>query len=241
MNFVEKLAARRADNDNQPVPAIAFLGDSVTQGCFEIYTNAKNEIVPVFDQSAAYETDFSKIMAHLYPNAPITVINAGISGNTAVQGLQRLERDVISHKPDLAVVCFALNDSVGGLDGLDRYICALSEIFSQLKENKVEIIFMTPNMMATEVDHRIQPGVIRDAAEICCAVQRDGVLDQYIEAARKLCKEQEIPVCDCYHIWKQLNNAGVDTNSLLSNQINHPTREMNWLFAFELVKTIFSM
>lgn len=241
MNFVEKLAARGADNDNQKAPAIAFLGDSVTQGCFEIYTNAKNEIVPVFDQSAAYETDFSKIMAHLYPNAPITVINAGVSGNTAAQGLQRLERDVISHKPDMVVVCFALNDSVRGLNNLDQYVYALREIFSKLKENNIEIIFMTPNMMATEVDHRIQPGVIRDAAERCCTAQRDGILDQYIEAARKLCEEQEIPVCDCYRIWKQLNRAGVDTNSLLSNQINHPTREMNWLFAFELVKTIFSL
>jgi hypothetical protein len=29
---------------------------------------------------------------------------------------------------------------------------------------------------------------------------------------------------------------GVDTTELLSNKINHPIREMNWLFAYSLVE-----
>lgn len=241
MRIAKKLAARAADNDNQPTASIAFLGDSVTQGCFEIFTNANNEIVPVFDQIASYETDLSRILSIFYPNAPVTMINAGISGNTAGQGLCRLERDVIAYHPDLAVICFALNDSVSGLDGLERYTGALREIFLKLSENGIETIFMTPNMMATEVAHCLQPGIIREAAITCCDVQNNGTLDAYIAAARNLCSEMGIPVCDCYRIWKHLHIAGVDTNRLLSNQINHPTREMNWLFAVELAKTILSL
>ena len=49
-----------------------------------------------------------------------------------------------------------------------------------------------------------------------------------------------VPVCDCYALWKQLEAGGVDTTELLSNKINHPTREMNRLFAYELIKTIFT-
>lgn len=241
MKVTEKLAKRGRDNDNQPTASVAFLGDSVTQGCFEIYTNEKNEIVPVFDQCAAYETYFSKIMSLLYPNVPITIINAGVSGNTATQGMKRLERDVLSKNPDLTVVCFALNDSVGGLKELDQYIEALRTIFQKLQENKSEIIFMTPNMMATKVHHQIPEGVIREAAEMCSRVQNDGVLDEYINAAKELCKDMKIPVCDCYHMWKIMYANGVDTNALLSNQINHPIRELNWLFATELVKMLFSV
>ena len=33
--------------------------------------------------------------------------------------------------------------------------------------------------------------------------------------------------------------CGVDVTELLSNKINHPTREMNWLFAYSLVETMF--
>lgn len=239
MTFLEKMAIRVKDNEHQPTTSIAFLGDSVTQGCFEVYVNEKNEIVPVFDQSAAYETYLTRILSMLYPNVPVTIINAGISGNTASQGFQRLDRDVLSKCPDLVIVCFGLNDSTKGLDGLDCYIESLKDIFEKLQELGIETIFMTPNMMATKVHHQLTDEAVKDAAQLCCNIQNAGILDDYIDAARTLCKRMEIPVCDCYAIWKQLYNSGVDVNTLLSNKINHPTREMNWLFAIELARTIF--
>lgn len=240
MKLVEKLAAKVKDNWGQPAACIAFLGDSVTQGCFEIYTDANHEIVPVFDQRAAYESDLSRILSILYPNVPVTMINAGISGSNAVHGFERLRRDVLPYHPDLTVVCFGLNDSAGGMEGIETYISALRKILVTLQENQIDAIFMTPNMMATDVNCHMQPGVIRDAAEVCVHVQNSGILDAYMDAARALCRELGVRVCDCYRIWKRLQHAGVDTNRLLSNQINHPTREMNWLFAYELAKEIIS-
>ncbi len=50
----------------------------------------------------------------------------------------------------------------------------------------------------------------------------------------------DTPVCDCYAQWKQLQAAGVNTTELLSNKLNHPTREMNWLFAVSLLRSILS-
>ena len=40
------------------------------------------------------------------------VINAGISGHTTTEGLARLDRDVLQHKPDLVTVSFGLNDMI---------------------------------------------------------------------------------------------------------------------------------
>ena len=55
---------------------------------------------------------------------------------------------------------------------------------------------------------------------------------------KKLCEKENIAVCDCYAKWKKLYDGGVDITELLANKINHPTREMNWLFAYSLVETM---
>ena len=101
---------------------LAFLGDSVTQGCFELYKNASGGVSTVFDQQSSYEMTVLKILNTFFPTVPINIINAGASGGKAAKGLERVERDVIRHAPDLTVVCFALNDSGNGEKGLGAYV-----------------------------------------------------------------------------------------------------------------------
>ena len=97
---------------------------------------------------------------------------------------------------------------------------------------------MTPNMMNTQVSpHLTDPDFIA-IAEKSAALQNNGTLETLLCAAKELCKEESIPVCDCYAIWKKMHENGVDTTELLSNKINHPTREMHRLFAYELVRTM---
>ena len=45
-------------------------------------------------------------------------------------------------------------------------------------------------------------------------------------------------MCDCYAKWKLLSQNGVDTTALLANGINHPSREMAWMFAYSLLETM---
>lgn len=239
--FIEKIVAKQNDEMHNPAVTIAFLGDSVTQGCFEVYCKAENSIETVYDKSSAYHTYLAKIFSVLCPSVPLNIINAGISGDNAAHGFERIEKDVISHGPDLVVVCFGLNDCWRREDGLERYITALTNIFNRLKETGCEIVFMTPNTMCTTVDYRIPEQMIKDIARETAEIQNAGVLDMYINEAKKLCAEKGITVCDCYAKWKKLETSGIATTPLLSNYINHPTREMNWLFAYSLVETIFNM
>ena len=60
-----------------------------------------------------------------------------------------------------------------------------------------------------------------------------------ITSVREICKEKGITVCDCYKKWKRLDECGIDVTELMANKINHPSRDMNWLFAYSLVETIF--
>ncbi len=239
MKILEKFQRRAQDNmDGGPV-VIAFLGDSVTQGCFELYITPDGNMETVFDKEHAYHRDLDRMLSVLYPTVPVSIINAGISGDRAPHGLQRLERDVLRFGPDLAVVCFGLNDCTAGMEGLDTYVSALEGIFEALQAAGTEVIFMTPNMMNTYVSREIADDTIRTVAEGICLLQNQGVLDSYLDAARQLCRNRGIPVCDCYAKWKNLADHGVDTTRLLSNRINHPVREMNWLFATALLETVF--
>ncbi len=238
MKIMQLIQQKAENNSGTRGVTIAFLGDSVTQGCFEIYRNEKGGIEPVFDKNSAYHMYLSKIFAMLYPSVPVNIINAGISGGSAPHGFARLERDVLKYNPDLVVVCFGLNDSGGGLEKLPQYKEALENIFCALQEQQIEVIFMTPNMMNTSVSVHLQDAGMRAIAENTAKRQLEGVMDAYMEAAKAICGKMQVPVCDCYAKWKLLYQNGANITELLSNKINHPTREMNWLFAMDLVETI---
>ena len=238
MKIIEKIAAKGRDRQGRPTPTIAFLGDSVTQGCFEVYYKNDGNLEAVFDKSHAYHKYLYDILTVLFPEAPVNIINAGISGDNAPRGAERLERDVLSHHPDLTVVCFGLNDCGKEWEGIPRYTAALRDIFTRLKAAGSEVIFMTPNMMNTEVSCHTPGEDLRKFAGKIAERQNAGVLDAYVDAAKKVAEELEIPVCDVYAKWKRMAALGVDTTDLLSNYINHPTREMNRLFAYSLIETM---
>ena len=240
MKIIQKIINKQNNIWLEPQVTIAFLGDSVTQGCFEVYWQENVGVQTVFEQEKAYHRILAKLLGMLYPSVPISVINAGISGSNAPHGLQRLDRDVLSYNPDLVVICFGLNDAMNGVEHIVKYISALEGIFEELKSRGVETIFMTPNMMATEVSDFITDPRIRTIASRAVCIQNEGVLDAYMEQARKLCEEHGVRICDCYAKWKQLQEKGVNITQLLPNRINHPIPEMHMLFAVSLLEQILS-
>ena len=238
MKIVEKMAARQQNNRAYEGVTIAFLGDSVTQGCFDVYVKRDGGIETYFDQKNSYERGVFDLLSTLYPSCPINIINAGISGDNAPGGLARVERDVLRHQPDLCVVCYGLNDCGMSQEAICQYTEALRGIFSTVLASGAELIFMTPNMMNTQVSPHLSDPTIITIAENTAQKQNSGWFDRHIDAARALCREMSVPVCDCYAIWRRLSESGVDTTELLSNKINHPTAEMYRMFSYELVKTM---
>ena len=238
MKIMQKIRTKAQDHFNNEGVTIAFLGDSVTQGCFEIYKKENNQIETVFDKRGSYEHHLFDMLCTLFPEVTVNIINAGISGDQAPRGLSRLERDVLRHEPDLTVVCYGLNDCGTKEGSVQKYTTALRGIFEKVRASGSELIFMTPNMMNTKISPYLSdPDFIKLATD-CQRKQNEGYFDAHIDAARELCREMAIPVCDCYAIWKTLSCNGVNTTELLANKINHPTREMNRVFAYELLRTM---
>lgn len=235
MNITKLFKQNLDDFWNVKKPTIAFIGDSVTQGCFDIYNDSEGKCDTFFEQEYAYHRYVARILAMLYPKVPVNIINAGLSGDNVLHGAERLERDVLCYKPDLTVVCFGLNDCARGDDGLELFYNSLTEIFTKLKEIGSEVIFMTPNMMNTKVSCHINPEFVT-SAEMAMKWQADGWLDRHVETGIRAAIDCGVRVCDVYSKWKRMNENGVDTTELLANKINHPIHEMNWLFAYSLVE-----
>jgi lysophospholipase L1-like esterase len=210
--------------ENGPITIVAF-GDSVTHGAV-----AHDEI----DYETVYWNRLKKKINNLRNYVPVNVINAGIGGITAKDSLKRMDKQVLSHNPDLIIVCFGLNDVNGTLED---YLNSLEEIFDKAQKSGAEVIFMTPNMLNTSV--------LDDTAEEhyeyaikTAKMQNEGRMDLYMESAVQLATRMGVKVCDCYKKWKKLSETQ-DVTYLLANRINHPTKEMHELFAESLFEIIF--
>lgn len=77
---------------------IAYLGGSITEGYL---VNA--------NQNYAIRT--TKYLQEKFQNPLIERVNAGLSGTSSTIGLLRVQQDVLSSKPDMIILEFAVNDS----------------------------------------------------------------------------------------------------------------------------------
>lgn len=240
MRIIEKIKAKQADVGGVRQPTVAFLGDSVTHGCFELFVE-NDKVETEYRMGKGYHEKVKSILQMLYPRTPVTMINAGISGDRANIGKDRLQRDVLSYNPDLVVVCYGLNDAMGCEKDLNDYTTALDKIFKDVKAADSDVIFMTPNLRTDKLDVKFYNETLDTCAEGVIENEKDGWLQTYLDGARKVAAENDVPVCDCNKIWLKLKENDVNINRLLSNRVNHPTEEMDWVFAYELVKMMFEM
>lgn len=225
MDIRKKLFMSRPQLEKNGAITIVAFGDSLTHGAL-----ASGEI----NYDTVYWNLLRRKINEISNYVPVNVINSGVGGTTAKTSAARVDTQVLLHNPDMVIVCFGLNDVNSPLSD---YIDGLTEIFKKCLDFGTELIFMTPNMLNTYVAEDTAPEHIKYAYKMA-EIQNSGVMDEYIDAARKLCRKMGVPVCDCYAKWKELSLTE-DTTMLLSNRINHPTKEMHELFAGALFEMIF--
>lgn len=218
------LMDRKGLMEHGPITIVAF-GDSITHGAVRL-----NEM----DYETVYWNRLKKKITEVRSYVPVNVINAGIGGLSAESSLERMDRQVLVHNPDLIIVCFGLNDVNGELE---TYLSSMKTIFEKSLASGAEVIFMTPNMLNTYVADDTEPA-IRDYAAVTAEFQNSGKMDLFIESAVKLAEETGVTVCDCYSEWKKLSRTK-DITKLLANRINHPEKDMHELFAQKLFDIIF--
>ncbi len=226
MHIKDKINMERPELEkNGPVTIVAF-GDSVTHGCL-----SGGEI----NYDTVYWNLLRQRINGVRNYVPVNVINAAIGGTTAKKSLERMEKQVLKHEPDLVIVCFGLNDVNGELSD---FLNALKEIFARCKASGADVIYLSPNMLNTYVAEDTEARYLEYAAKTA-EMQNGGRMDRYIEGACALARAMDVTVCDCYAKWKEMSKTE-DTTMMLCNRINHPTKEMHRLFADMLFDVIFS-
>lgn len=239
MKILQKLATKQKDVFADSAATIVVFGDSNTQGCFECFMNEQGVIDTVFETENSYGAKLKHILQTLYPKAQINLINSGISGDNATNASKRVESSVLAYNPDLVIVSFGTNDAGAGIGGLEQYKQSLNDIFTKLKEKGCDVIFLSSVLKNTYVSNKLTDPTLREiAAQQVKLVEQDmdGI---YFTEAKKLCEKYGFLFCDCYAKWKKMKENGVDTTGLLANHLNHPIRELHWLFATSLAEMIF--
>jgi lysophospholipase L1-like esterase len=190
----------------EPVKFVC-LGDSVTGVYY--HTGGRR----------AYPEMLELALKRLYPDAKVTVVNAGISGNSTRNGLSRLDRDVLDQKPEVVTVMFGLNDMVGV--PVEEYRANLKTIAERCRQQGAEVLFCTPNAIFDD-------GGTRTTAKLV----------EYCGAMKEAGKELGVPVCDCYAAHVSARERDAAAWRLMMSDAIHPNMDGHKLNAVEIARSI---
>jgi len=148
---------------------IVFFGDSLTE------------------QGELPQGYVSIVREHLRKDYPgITVIGAGISGNKVPQLVERLDRDVLRHRPTIVVIYIGIND-VWHFDkhgtGTPKpvYESGLRDLIARIQASSARVMLCTPSVVGEK--HRGENKL-------------DSLLDDYAGISREVAQSLGATVCD---------------------------------------------
>lgn len=191
------------ESDAQTVK-IACIGDSITGVYY--HTGGRR----------AYPEMLAVALKRAYPKAKLQVINAGISGDSLPPGLARLERDVLSHKPQLVTIMYGMND-------MTRYSPAefkknLSEMCNRCRDAGAVVLLCTQNSII--------------------AGRSPKTLAEFTAAIHEVGQELKLPVADCHKAYEAVRARDAREWSLLMSDEIHPNMDGHKLFASVIARVI---
>lgn len=168
---------------------IVTLGDSITRG-------ARPGVGP----NVAFPAQLEGALRSSGVRA--AVHSVGIGSERTDLALARLERDVLSQRPDIVTVMYGTNDSrvdkgrqVSRLSE-EEFEKNLGELIHRLRDAKIQVVLMTPPRFAEEFP-------------------RDGLGDEsnlrlapYADRIRRLAAKANIPLVDHFAGWTELQQRG---------------------------------
>ncbi len=190
---------------NEPV-RIVCIGDSITG----VYYHSGGR--------RAYPEMLQLALRQLYPQAQISVHNAGISGDTTTGGLKRLESDVLAHKPQLVTIMFGMNDLVK--TSVDVFKKNLREMIARCRTSGAEVVLCTQN------------SVVETGPRPCAR------LAEFTQAIRDVAKEESLVVADCFAAFEAVHAVDASEWNLLLSDAIHPNMAGHKLFAETLAQAI---
>ncbi|MDB6170610.1 MAG: lysophospholipase L1-like esterase, partial [Verrucomicrobia bacterium] len=158
-------------------------------------------------------------LRRIYPQARLEMINAGVSGNDTGDGLKRMERDVLRHSPQLAIIMFGLNDARSQSPA--TYRKNLGTMVRRVRDAGAEAMLMTPN--AVGPDDPLRP---------------PRIVAEYAQIMRDVGSDLAVPVVDAYATFAVIQGADPATWRRLMSDTIHPNMRGHRIFAEETAQAI---
>lgn len=157
-------------------------------------------------------------------------LNAGVAGHNSRQGLKRIEKDVLTHDPDLVVVFFGTNDlrvdSERAHVPVDKYRENLLTMIEKVKAVNAEVVLCTLPPINEQVYFTRHE---RDLYEKEGGLK--SLMESYREAAQEVAKKEKVPLVD-------LNRLLPENPEWLSRDGVHPSPKGNRLIAEHVAKVV---
>jgi acyl-CoA thioesterase I len=93
-----------------------------------------------------YPAQLDAILEQRFPVAKIEVINKGIGGETAAGTLARLDRDVLSFRPDLVIWQLGTNDALRNVDA-KAFGAQAVEGIRRIRESGADLLLLEPQFL----------------------------------------------------------------------------------------------
>ncbi len=180
---------------------IAALGDSLTYG----WMTERGFL------------DYLKAMIQTkYPLAKFKILNRGIPGDTAKDGLRRVESDVLRLSPDLVFIQFALNDAYTGFSAGD-FKKNIESIILKIRENSsAEIALLTSVALLNPEENKIA--------------------DEFYNMISQCGERYNLPVASVHEHWSEKISSGIRHSLLVQSDGIHPTEKGYELMAEAVFK-----
>lgn len=163
----------------KPGERLIFFGDSITW-------------------MGLYTIPLTSYLTLRYPELPFdSLLNAGVPGNTANDGLKRLQSDVLDQKPTLVTVSFGINDcrfAPRGTNTCPVFFAAMNEIVTKLKAAGVRVLVLSPGCVDPDGTGN---KLWYKTPEDCQAA--NATLERMTEGLKNLAASNDVLFCDLFH------------------------------------------
>jgi lysophospholipase L1-like esterase len=139
--LVRSMVAAPADSASSPIAIksgqkLAFLGDSITNYGFQKPGGYVNLVL------IGFNTDSLKV----------TPVPAGVGGNTSKDMLARIDKDVISKKPDWVIISCGVNDVWHAATGveLEPYKVNMTAMVDKCEAAGIKVMLLTATMIGED-------------------------------------------------------------------------------------------
>jgi acyl-CoA thioesterase I len=190
-DVIRDLTARWPDN---AMLNIVCHGHSVPAGYFE---------TPVIQTFDSYPHLLHQALKAIYRHAAVNVIVTAIGAEHSENGARRFEADVLSHRPRVVTIDYALNDRK---IGLTRAEAAWRTMIENALRQQLKVILLTPT-----------PALYSDYAS------PGSELDQHALQIQSLADEYSIGLADSRKSFLAFTECGAQLADLMATA-NHPNR-----------------